>query len=94
MDRLDGMKTALQVARSGSLSAAARQLHMPVATVSRKVSELEHHLGVSLFTRTSRRLTPTTAGETYLVACASASLRTSAKPSAWHPVNTRRRSAA
>ena len=69
MDRLDGMKTALQVARSGSLSAAARQLHMPVATVSRKVSELEHHLGVSLFTRTSRRLTPTAAGETYLVAC-------------------------
>ena len=69
MDRLDSMKTALQVARAGSLSAAARQLHMPVATVSRRVSDLEQHLGAQLFTRASRRLTPTAAGETYLATC-------------------------
>ncbi len=66
MDRLDCMITALAVARAGSLSAAGRALKMPVATVSRKVSELEAHLGVQLFTRSSRRLTLTPAGETYL----------------------------
>ncbi len=69
MDRLDCMTTVMAVARAGSLSAAGRVLRMPVATVSRKVSELEAHLGVQLFTRTSRRLTPTPAGEAYLPAC-------------------------
>ena len=66
MDRLDCMTTVLAVARAGSLSAAGRVLKMPVATVSRKVSELEAHLGVQLFVRSSRRLTLTPAGEAYL----------------------------
>lgn len=69
MDRLDSMNTVLAVARAGSLSAAGRVLRMPVASVSRKVSDLETWLGVQLFTRTSRRLTPTPAGETYIAAC-------------------------
>jgi DNA-binding transcriptional LysR family regulator len=42
---------------------------MPLATVSRKVSELETHLRVRLLTRSSRRLTLTDAGRSYVAAC-------------------------
>lgn len=69
MDRLDSMRTVLEVARAGSLSAAGRTLRMPLASVSRKVSELEAHLGAQVFTRTSRKLTLTAAGEAYVQAC-------------------------
>lgn len=69
MDRLDAMTTVLEVARAGSLSAAGRTLRMPLASVSRRVSELEAHLGAQLFTRTGRRMTLTPAGEAYVVAC-------------------------
>ncbi len=69
MDRLDSMVIVLEVAQAGSLSAAARNLRMPLATVSRKVSELESHLGAQIFTRTSRRLTLTDSGEAYVAAC-------------------------
>ncbi len=41
MDRLESMSTFLAVVETGSLSAAARRLKTPLATVSRKVSELE-----------------------------------------------------
>ncbi|MEK1928970.1 MAG: LysR family transcriptional regulator, partial [Pararhizobium sp.] len=37
MDRLDAMTVFLGVVEGGSLSAASRQLRMPLATVSRKV---------------------------------------------------------
>ncbi len=69
MDRLDSMQTLLEVVRAGSLSAAGRTLRMPLASVSRRISELESHLGAQLFTRTGRRLTLTPAGETYVRAC-------------------------
>ena len=42
---------------------------MPLATVSRKVSELEAHLRTRLVNRTSRHLTLTDAGRSYVVAC-------------------------
>lgn len=54
---------------AGSLSAAARHLGTPLATVSRKVSELEAHLKTRLLTRSSRRLTLTDAGRNYVAAC-------------------------
>ena len=41
MDRLDAMRIFVLAIDSGSLSAAARQLRMPLATVSRRLSELE-----------------------------------------------------
>ena len=68
MDRLDAMKTVLDVAANGSLSAAGRKLGVPLATISRKISDLEDHLGIRLFTRTSRRLEPTEAGAAYIAA--------------------------
>ena len=55
MDRLDAMSVLLAVVESGSLSGAGRKLGMPLATISRKVSDLEGHLGARLLIRSSRR---------------------------------------
>ena len=68
MDRFDAMSIVLAVAEAGSLSAAARRLKTPLATVSRKVSELEAHLQTKLFNRSSRALVPTDAGRSYIAA--------------------------
>jgi DNA-binding transcriptional LysR family regulator len=59
----------LAAVEAGSLSGASRKLGMPLATVSRKVSELEAHLRTRLVTRTSRRLILTDAGRSYIAAC-------------------------
>ncbi|SDG97743.1 LysR family transcriptional regulator [Pseudomonas abietaniphila] len=69
MNRLDSMSIFVTVADAGSLSAAARRLGMPLATVSRKVVELETHLKTRLLHRTTRQLSLTEAGSAYLVAC-------------------------
>src|SRR5262249_11061849 len=69
MDRLEAMSTLLAVVDAGSLSAASRRLGMPLATVSRKVSDLEAHLRTRLINRTSRRITLTDAGRSYIAAC-------------------------
>ncbi|RBP15548.1 DNA-binding transcriptional LysR family regulator [Roseiarcus fermentans] len=69
MDRLEAMSILLTVVETGSLSAAGRRLNVPLATVSRKVSELEAHLGTRLFNRSSRQVTPTDAGLAYIAAC-------------------------
>jgi DNA-binding transcriptional LysR family regulator len=68
MDRLEAMSIVLAVAEAGSLSAAARRQKTPLATVSRKVSELEAHLRTKLFNRSSRALVPTDAGRSYIAA--------------------------
>jgi DNA-binding transcriptional LysR family regulator len=69
VDRLEAMSILVRVAEAGSLSAAARHLGTPVATVSRKVSDLEAHLKTRLLNRTSRHLTLTDAGRSYLETC-------------------------
>ena len=68
MDRFQAMSIVLAVAESGSLSGAARQQKTPLATVSRKVSEIEAHLQTKLFNRTSRALVPTDAGRSFIAA--------------------------
>jgi DNA-binding transcriptional LysR family regulator len=68
MNRLEAMSVVLAVAEAGSLSAAARRQKTPLATVSRKVSELEAHLQTKLFNRSSRALIPTDAGRSYIAA--------------------------
>ena len=69
MDRLEAMSALLATVEAGSLSGASRKLGMPLATLSRKVSELETHLRTRLVTRTSRRLILTDAGRSYVAAC-------------------------
>lgn len=65
MDRLDAMATFVAVLDEGGFSAASRRLGMPLATVSRKVAELEEHLGASLLTRTTRHVAATEAGQAF-----------------------------
>lgn len=69
MDRLEAMSIIVAVAETGSFSAASRRLKTPVASVSRKVSELEARLKAELFQRSSRRMTLTDAGRSYIEAC-------------------------
>ena len=69
MDRLEGMTILLAAVDTGSLSAASRQLHLPLATVSRRVSELEEHLKIRLLLRGHRKLTLTDAGRAYVASC-------------------------
>lgn len=69
MDRFRSMSVFVNAVEAGSLSAAARRLGMPLATVSRNVSDLEAHLGTRLFNRSSRVLTLTDAGRSYVLAC-------------------------
>src|SRR5262245_49306498 len=69
MDRLEAMSVLVAVAEAGSLSAASRRLGTPLATVSRKISELEDHLETRLLNRSSRRMTLTDPGRSYIAAC-------------------------
>jgi DNA-binding transcriptional LysR family regulator len=69
LNRLESMSTLVAAVEAGSLSAASRKLGVPLATVSRKVLELEAHLKTRLVNRTSRRLTLTDAGQSYVAAC-------------------------
>ncbi|HEY0858642.1 MAG TPA: LysR substrate-binding domain-containing protein [Albitalea sp.] len=66
MDRLQSMRVFQQVVDEGGFAAAARKLDLSPAAVTRLVSDLEGHLGVRLLQRTTRRLSLTQAGETYL----------------------------
>jgi DNA-binding transcriptional LysR family regulator len=69
MDRFESMSVLVTAVEAGSLSAAARRLGTPLATISRKVAELETHLNTRLLNRTNRRLTLTDAGQSYVAAC-------------------------
>jgi DNA-binding transcriptional LysR family regulator len=68
MDRVEAMTILLAVVDKGSFSAAARGMRVPVQTVSRKIAELEGHLGTQLLTRTTRKLALTDAGVGYVAA--------------------------
>jgi len=69
MDRLASMAVFVAVAKAGSLSAAGRKLGMPLATVSRRLADLEAHLQARLLSRSTRQLALTDAGRGYLAAC-------------------------
>jgi len=69
MDRLQAMSVFAAIVDGGSLSAAGRRLNVPLATVSRKLADLEAHLKTLLITRSTRRLVLTDAGRDYLAAC-------------------------
>jgi DNA-binding transcriptional LysR family regulator len=69
MDRFEAMSVIIAVSETGGISAASRRVKSPVSTVSRKVAELESRLKVQLFQRTSRRITLTEAGRSYIDAC-------------------------
>lgn len=63
---LDDLAFFQHIARSGSLTGAARELGLSLSAVSKRLQQLESRLGVSLATRTTRRFTLTAEGERYL----------------------------
>lgn len=65
MDRWQAMETFVRVVETGSFSAAARLLRVGQPAVSKTVAALEGRLGVRLLVRSTRRLSPTDAGQAY-----------------------------
>jgi DNA-binding transcriptional LysR family regulator len=63
------MSILVAVVEAGSFSGAARRLRMPLATVSRKVGELESRLKTRLLHRSTRQLSLTEGGQSYVAAC-------------------------
>lgn len=66
MMKLDGIATFVAVADAGSISAAGRLLGLSKSVVSERLSELERGLGGRLVSRTTRRLTLTEDGQSFL----------------------------
>jgi DNA-binding transcriptional LysR family regulator len=69
---LNDIAMFVQVVRSGSFAEAARRLGMPPNTVSRRIQQLEAHLGTRLLQRSTRKLTLTSAGQDFNERCAGA----------------------
>jgi DNA-binding transcriptional LysR family regulator len=66
MDRLTSLEVFGRVVDAGGFSAAARQLNMSVTMVSNHVQALEDRLGARLLNRTTRKISLTDIGRTYL----------------------------
>jgi DNA-binding transcriptional LysR family regulator len=69
MDKLASMRTFVRIVETGSLTAAAIDLGTSLPTVVRTLAGLEHHLGVPLLKRTTRRMHLTDEGAQYLERC-------------------------
>lgn len=69
MSRFDAMQTFVRVADLGSFAAAANHQGVSRSVVTRQIAALEAHLGVKLMVRTTRKLTLTSAGASYLDQC-------------------------
>lgn len=65
MSYLDNIRTFVRVYELGSMSAAGRDLRISPAVTSSRISQLEEHLGVRLFQRTTRQLSPTEQGRLF-----------------------------
>ena len=66
MNTMLNISAFVRVARLGSISAAARELHAVTSVVAKRISQLEKEVGASLITRTTRGVTLTAAGDQYL----------------------------
>ncbi len=63
MDRFTELETFIAVAEAGGFNAAARRLNRSPPSVTRIISGLEQRIGTRLFTRTTRQIAFTEAGE-------------------------------
>lgn len=66
MDRLQSLEVFVAVAEVESFAGGARKTGLSAPSATRGVNALEDRLGVRLFTRTTRRVRLTDAGQTYL----------------------------
>ncbi len=62
---LRSLQVFIEVADSGSMSVAARNLQMTVSAISQQLRKLENDIGLSLFNRNTRNLSLTEAGHIY-----------------------------
>jgi DNA-binding transcriptional LysR family regulator len=62
---LDNIAVFVRVVELGNLSAAGRDMRISPAVASNRIKELEKHLGVRLFNRTTRQLMPTEQGRVF-----------------------------
>jgi DNA-binding transcriptional LysR family regulator len=69
MDKLDAMRSFVEVAASGSFSKAAEQLGISRIRITRDIQELEDWLQLRLLHRTTRRVSLTSAGQDALLYC-------------------------
>jgi len=65
MNRFENMDTFIRVVEAGSISGAADRLNVAKSAVSRRLKELEKHLGVELFHRTTRQMNLTDTGRAF-----------------------------
>jgi LysR family transcriptional activator of dmlA len=65
MAYLDNIRTFVRVYELNNMSAAARDLRISAAVASSRISQLEEHLNVRLFQRTTRMLNPTEQGNLF-----------------------------
>jgi DNA-binding transcriptional LysR family regulator len=65
MSYLENVRTFVRVYELGSMSAAGRDLRISPAVTSARISQLEGHLGIRLFQRTTRNLAPTEQGKAF-----------------------------
>ncbi len=65
MSYVVNVRMFVRVFELGNMSAAARDLRVSAAVASSRIAELEKHLGVRLFNRTTRRLQPTEHGKVF-----------------------------
>ena len=69
MDEVAAMRIFIRVVETGGLAAAGRVHGLSPASVTRRINDLEHKLGVTLLNRTTRKLSLTEAGELYFERC-------------------------
>ena len=64
--KLNQLRDVAAVAEQGSIRAAARSLGLAQPALTRSIHELEHELGVPLFERRARGVSPTPVGEVFI----------------------------
>lgn len=69
MDKLTSMNVFVRVAKAGSFAGAAKDLGISRAMATKHIMQLESELGTRLFNRTTRSLSLTEVGESYLERC-------------------------
>ncbi|MFT2093056.1 LysR family transcriptional regulator [Paraglaciecola sp. 2405UD69-4] len=69
MNQLEDMQTFVRIVEAGSITKASVQLNTVKSAVSRRLTELEKRLGVTLLTRTTRTQTLTDSGRSYYLQC-------------------------
>lgn len=65
MSYIESLRVFVRVMELGSITSGGRDLRLTPAVASKRLKELENHLGVRLFNRTTRSMTPTEVGSVF-----------------------------